>query len=155
MSIKKNKLEVDISRNVGPMEGEPDDESITKTLSSVVECFKDEPSEISLHVVSKKEMQDLNKKFRKKDNATNVLAFPSQIPLEEVPLLGDIVICNGVVEDEARDYEMSYSDRYKQMLVHAALHLLGFDHQRAKDRIEMEKLERKFASSLGIESPYE
>jgi metalloprotein, YbeY/UPF0054 family len=100
-------------------------------------------------------MQDLNKKFRKKDHATNVLAFPSQIPLEEVPLLGDIVICNGVVEDEARDYEMSYSDRYKQMLVHAALHLLGFDHQRAKDRIEMEKLERKFASCLGIESPYE
>ena len=137
------------------MEGEPDDESIAKTLSSVVECFKDEPSEISLHVVSKKEMQDLNKKFRKRDNATNVLAFPSQIPLEEVPLLGDIVICNGVVEDEARDYEMSYSDRYKQMLVHAALHLLGFDHQRAKDRAEMEKLERKFASSLGIESPYE
>ena len=137
------------------MEGEPDDESIAKTLSSVVECFKDEPSEISLHVVSKKEMQDLNKKFRKKDNATNVLAFPSQIPLEEVPLLGDIVICNGVVEDEARDYEMSYSDRYKQMLVHAALHLLGFDHHRVKDRVEMEKLERKFASSLGIESPYE
>ena len=155
MSIKKNKLEVDISRNVGPMKGEPDDEAIAKTLTSVVECFTDEPSEISLHIVSKKEMQDLNKKFRKKDHATNVLAFPSQIPLEEVPLLGDIVICNGVVEDEARDYEMSYSDRYKQMLVHAALHLLGFDHQRAKDRIEMEKLERKFASSLGIESPYE
>ena len=155
MSIKKNKLEVDISRNVGPMKGEPDDEAIAKTLSSVVKCFKDEPSEISLHIVSKKEMQDLNKKFRKKDHATNVLAFPSQIPLEEVPLLGDIVICNGVVEDEARDYEMSYSDRYKQMLVHAALHLLGFDHQRAKDRVEMEKLERKFASSLGIESPYE
>ena len=137
------------------MKGEPDDEAIAKTLTSVVECFKDKPSEISLHVVSKKEMQDLNKKFRKKDQATNVLAFPLQIPLEEVPLLGDIVICNGVVEDEARDYGMSYSDRYKQMLVHAALHLLGFDHQRAKDRIEMEKLERKFASSLGIESPYE
>ena len=63
MSIKKNKLEVDISRNVGPMEGEPDDKSIVKTLTSVVEFFKDEPSEISLHVVSKKEMQDLNKKF--------------------------------------------------------------------------------------------
>ena len=137
------------------MKGEPDDEAIAKTLTSVVECFKDEPSEISLHIVSKKEMRDLNKKFRKKDHATNVLAFPSQIPLEEVPLLGDIVICNGVVEDEARDYEMSYSDRYKQMLVHAALHLLGFDHHRAKDRVEMEKLERKFASSLGIESPYE
>lgn len=137
------------------MKGEPDDEAIAKTLTSVVECFKDEPSEISLHIVSKKEMQDLNKKFRKKDHPTNVLAFPSQIPLEEVPLLGDIVICNGVVEDEARDYGMSYSDRYKQMLVHAALHLLGFDHQRAKDRVEMEKLERKFASSLGIESPYE
>ena len=137
------------------MEGEPDDEVIAKTLISVVECFKDEPFEISLHVVSKKEMRILNKKFRKKNHATNVLAFPSQIPLEEVPLLGDIVICNGVVEDEAKDYEMMYSDRYKQMLVHAALHLLGFDHQREKDRIEMEKLERKFASSLGIESPYE
>ena len=71
-------------------------------------------------------MQELNKKFRKKNVATNVLAFASQIPLEEVPLLGDIVICNGVVEDEAKDYEMSYPDRYKQMLVHATLHLLGF-----------------------------
>ena len=137
------------------MEGEPDDDAIAKTLISVVECFKDEPSEISFHVVSKNEMQDLNKKFRKKNHATNVLAFPSEIPLEEVPLLGDIVICNRVVEDEARDYEMSYSDRYKQMLVHAALHLLGFDHQREEDRIEMGKLERKFASTLGIEIPYE
>ena len=100
-------------------------------------------------------MQELNKKFRKKNVATNVLAFPSQIPLEEVPLLGDIVICNGIVEDEAKDYEMSYSDRYKQMLVHATLHLLGFDHQKEEDRIEMEKLEKKFASSLGIESPYD
>ena len=65
------------------------------------------------------------------------------------------MICNGVVEDEAKDYEMSYSDRYKQMLVHATLHLLGFDHQKEKDRIEMEKFEKKFASSLGIESPYD
>ena len=65
------------------------------------------------------------------------------------------MICNGVVEDEAKDYEMRYSDRYKQMLVHATLHLLGFDHQNEEDRVEMEKLEKKFASSLGIESPYD
>ena len=155
MSTKKNKFEVDISRNVDPIEGEPDDEAVAKTLISVVECFKDDPAEISLHVVSKREMQDLNNKFRKKNNTTNVLAFPSQILLEEVPLLGDIVICSGVVEDEARDYEMSYADRYTQMLVHAMLHLLGFDHHREKDRIEMERLERKFALILGIESPYE
>ena len=65
------------------------------------------------------------------------------------------MICNGVVEDEAKDYKMSYSDRYKQMLVHATLHLLGFDHQKEEDRIEMEKLEKKYATSLGIESPYD
>ena len=65
------------------------------------------------------------------------------------------MICNGVVEDEAKDYEMRYSDRYTQMLVHATLHLLGFDHQNEEDRVEMEKLEKKFASSLGIESPYD
>ena len=155
MSIEKNKFAVDISRNVERMEGEPDDNAILKTLVSVVEHFKDERAEISLHVVDKREMQELNKKFRQKNVATNVLAFPSQIPLEEVPLLGDIVICNGVVEDEAKDYEMSYSDRYIQMLVHATLHLLGFDHQKEEDRVEMEKLEKKFASSLGIESPYD
>ena len=155
MSIEKNKLAVDISRNVERMEGEPDDEAILQTLISVIEHFKDEPAEISLRVVNKKEMQELNKKFRKKNDPTNVLAFPSEILLEEVPLLGDIVICNGVVEDEAKDYEMSYSDRYKQMLVHATLHLLGFDHQKEKDRIEMEKFEKKFASSVGIESPYD
>ena len=155
MSIEKNKLGVDISRSVERIEGEPDDEAILKTLISVVEHFKDDPAEISLRVVNRREMQELNKKFRKKNDPTNVLAFPSERPLEEGPLLGDIVICNGVVEDEAKDYEMSYSDRYKQMLVHATLHLLGFDHQKEKDRMEMEKLEKNFASSLGIESPYD
>ena len=66
MSIEKNKLAVDISRNVERMEGEPDDEAILQTLISVIEHFKDEPAEISLRVVNKKEMQELNKKFRKK-----------------------------------------------------------------------------------------
>ncbi len=115
---------------------------------------------VSLHFVDAEESLALNSRWREKNTSTNVLSFRADWPeglknnLTSEPL-GDIVICNGVVEDEAKDYEMRYSDRYTQMLVHATLHLLGFDHQNEEDRVEMEKLEKKFASSLGIESPYD
>ena len=83
MSIEKNKFAVDISRNVERIEGEPDDETILKTLISVVEHFKDERAEISLHVVNKREMQELNKKFRKKMLLLTCSRFPRKYCLKK------------------------------------------------------------------------
>jgi probable rRNA maturation factor len=97
----------------------------------------------------------LNKQFRDKNYATNVLSFPYEpAPHERSDLLGDIVFCAPVVAREAAAQGKSLRDHYAHLTVHGTLHLLGYDHMNHADALRMETLERRILDGLGIADPY-
>jgi len=114
-----------------------------------------EPAVVSVLVTTMSEIQALNKQYRNKDKMTNVLSFPMQSPEEiDVTLLGDIVLCAGVIEQEANQQSKSEEAHWAHMVVHSVLHLQGYDHMNDDDADVMEKLEIKILHQLGFENPY-
>jgi len=114
-----------------------------------------EPAVVSVLVTTMSEIQALNKQYRNKDKTTNVLSFPIQSPEEiDVTLLGDIVLCAGVIEQEANQQSKSEESHWAHMVVHSVLHLQGYDHINDDDADVMEKLEIKILHQLGFENPY-
>ena len=115
-----------------------------------------EDAELTIRIVDEAESTRLNSRYRNKDGATNVLSFPFDAPAGmDVPLLGDIVVCAPVVRREARQQSKSVSSHWAHMVVHGALHLLGFDHEQARDADEMEAMETRILADLGFDNPYE
>jgi len=112
--------------------------------------------ELTLRLVNINESQQLNKQYRKKDKPTNVLSFPFEVPAGiELNLLGDLVICSQVVEQEAKAQNKALFDHWTHMVIHGCLHLLGYDHINDSDANEMEALEVKILAKLTISNPYE
>ncbi|WP_220460911.1 MULTISPECIES: rRNA maturation RNase YbeY [unclassified Colwellia] len=112
--------------------------------------------ELTIRLVNSDESRQLNHQYRGKDKATNVLSFPFEVPDGiELDLLGDLVICVDVVEQEAAEQHKSINAHWAHMVVHGCLHLLGFDHIDDDEAEEMEALETKIITGLGIAAPYE
>lgn len=112
--------------------------------------------EVSVRVVDEDEIRDLNRTFRHKDYATNVLSFPADLPPElALPLLGDIVVCAPVVLREASEQGKSTESHWAHMMVHGTLHLLGYDHIDEDEALAMEALETTIITGLGFDPPYE
>ena len=112
-------------------------------------------ADLAIRVVGTKEGRALNRHYRGKDYATNVLSFPAELPEGvRLPLLGDIVICAPVVAREAREQKKALADHYAHLTVHGTLHLLGWDHEDTREAECMERLEREILAELGIEDPY-
>ena len=114
--------------------------------------------EVGVRVVDTDEIRMLNREYRDKDAATNVLSFPtgpvSGLPDDEPQPLGDIVICAAVVADEAVEQGKDAADHWAHMLVHGTLHLLGYDHQADDEAREMEGLETRVLAAYGVADPY-
>jgi len=112
-----------------------------------------------IRIVDEEEARCLNRDFRSKDYATNVLSFPADLP-EGLPdefrqsQLGDLVICAPVVASEAREQLRPEVDHWAHLTVHGVLHLLGYDHERAEEAGIMESLETDILAKLGISDPY-
>lgn len=114
-------------------------------------------AELTIRIVDEEEMTMLNSTFRKKDKPTNVLSFPHDVPAEfneDVPMLGDIVICAPVIKQEALDQAKAEEAHWAHMVVHGILHLLGFDHENDQDAEAMENEEITILQSLGFNNPY-
>ena len=117
--------------------------------------LKTAPAIASMQVATSEEIQQLNKQYRDKDKATNVLSFPMQSPEEVgVNLLGDIVLCAAVINSEAKQQSKAENAHWAHMVVHGMLHLQGFDHIRNEEAEEMEQLEIKILNQLGFDNPY-
>ena len=106
---------------------------------------------ITLRIVDESEGRALNKKFRGKNAATNVLTFVED---EAEPLYGDIVICAPVVEQEARAQQKNLHAHYAHLTIHAALHLQGHDHEHPAEAAKMEALETALLAKLRYADPY-
>lgn len=107
---------------------------------------------VALRVVDKAEGRSLNRQYRGKDYATNVLTFAYG---EEMGTLsGDIVICAPVVEREAHEQGKTVLEHYAHLTVHGVLHLQGYDHEIERQAREMESLEVEILRKLGFNDPY-
>ena len=109
-------------------------------------------AEITVRIVDTNEGQALNKDYRHKDYATNVLTFDyTQAPF----VTADLVLCAPVVAKEAQDNGKTLAAHYAHLLVHGTLHAQGFDHETSEaDALEMEALEVEILAGLGVADPY-
>ncbi len=112
-------------------------------------------ADLAIRLVDEKEGRALNRHYRGKDYATNVLSFPAELP-EGVglPLLGDLVICAPVVAREAAAQGKPLAAHYAHLTVHGVLHLLGLDHEDEREAEAMEQIERDVMAVLGFPDPY-
>ena len=110
----------------------------------------DEEAELSVLLIAGDHMQRLNARFAGNDYATDVLAFPMMEDAddEEVPILGDVVICPRVAEENARRIGHAFDHELDTLLIHGTLHLLGYDHQGKADKALMDKRLREVLSSF-------
>ena len=109
-------------------------------------------AEITVRIVSLEEGQALNRDYRQKDYATNVLTFDyTQEPI----VTADLVLCAPVVAKEAKENKKTLSAHYAHLLVHGTLHAQGWDHETSEqDAEEMEAYEIAILGELGVENPY-
>ncbi len=109
-------------------------------------------AEITVRIVGSEEGQTLNRDYRGKDYATNVLTFDyTQAPY----VTADLVLCAPVVEREARENGKTLQAHYAHLLVHGTLHAQGYDHETGEEDAEaMEALEIEILAGLGFENPY-
>ena len=119
-------------------------------------------ADLAIRIVGTKEGRALNRHYRGKDYATNVLSFPADVAEGvrmpkgvKMPLLGDLVLCAPVIAREAREQKKPLIAHYAHLTVHGALHLLGWDHDNDTDADCMEQLEREILAGIGIEDPYQ
>ncbi|NML85082.1 rRNA maturation RNase YbeY [Polaromonas sp.] len=110
------------------------------------------PAEITVRIVDAGEGQTLNRDYRGKDYATNVLTFDyTQAPF----VTADLVLCAPVVAREAKDSRKTLQAHYAHLLIHATLHAQGYDHETSeRDALEMEALEILLLGALGYDNPY-
>lgn len=108
-------------------------------------------TDLSILLVSKKEMQKINKNWREKDVVTDVLSFPQyekrdliHLKPEKYLLLGDIVICLDQAREQAKEKGLLLRVELKWLLIHGILHLLGYDHEiSTKEAIRMRRIEKR------------
>ncbi len=108
---------------------------------------------VTLRFVAEPEGRRLNREFRGRDNATNVLTF-TYGEGRGAPLAGDIVICAPLVAREARVQEKPVEAHYAHLVVHGLLHLQGLDHEEPSQALRMERRERAILRGLGFPDPY-
>lgn len=149
-------LTLDVFRET--VEKSPDDQTLLRAAECALLQSKANPEkhwEAALRIVDTSEMQQLNAQYRDQDRPTNVLSFPADLPADvTLDLLGDIVICAPVVQEEAAIQGKPLAAHWDHMLIHGMLHLLGFDHESDAEATHMELLETQALATLGWPCPY-
>lgn len=117
-----------------------------------IRAAQQEDIKVTLRIVDEQEGRELNKNYRGKDYATNVLTFVYD---DDEILSGDVVICAPVVEREAREQHKDLLSHYAHLTLHAMLHLQGYDHESETEATAMEALESALMVKLRFPDPYQ
>ena len=115
------------------------------------------PAELTIRFVDAEEGRTLNRDYREKDYATNVLTFAYNEGEElgdDEPTRADIILCTDVLEKEAAEQKKSVEEHTAHLIVHGVLHAQGYDHMDDEEATEMEGLETDILAKLGISDPY-
>lgn len=120
---------------------------VRRWLSAAIE----RPAQFTVRIVDADEGRDLNRNYRGKDYATNVLTFDYEA---EPVVVADLVLCAPVVEREAAEQGLALDAHYAHLLVHGALHAQGYDHEHDDEAAAMESRESEVLAALGFADPY-
>jgi len=159
--MTKGPIRLDVSVGYAvPRAGLPSALSFRKWIAAAL-ANRIREADLAVRIVGTREGRALNRHYRGKDYATNVLSFPAELDDDiklpkgvTMPLLGDLVLCAPVVAREAREQKKPLAAHYAHLTVHGALHLLGWDHDNDTDAECMERLEREILAGLGVADPY-
>ena len=152
-------IDIDITVEAGDWQGEQAFHELASraVAAALAELGLDGTSELSLLFTDDAHIRVLNRDWRGKDKATNVLSFPAfeASPGEPLaPMLGDIVLALETISAEAALEEKPFEHHLSHLIVHGFLHLLGYDHEETEEAEEMEALERRILARLAIPDPY-
>lgn len=138
-------------------EASPEQPELQRWIAvALAEVNLDSDTELTLRIVGEAEMKELNGRYRNIHRPTNVLSFVADLPPQlQLPLLGDIVICAPLVRLEAQEQGKPLTAHWAHLVVHGALHLLGYDHVDDAEAQRMEQLETTILGKLGFAAPYE
>ena len=154
-------IDIDITIEAGEWPGEEDLRGIAeRAVGAALDELGlegDGASELSLLFTDDAHIRVLNREWRGKDKATNVLSFPAfeTAPGDGLPpMLGDIALAFETIKSEAALDEKRFEHHVTHLIVHGLLHLLGYDHEEEQEADEMEAIERKALMRLAIRDPY-
>jgi probable rRNA maturation factor len=134
--------------------GLPDGNEIRRWVRTALVSRKSGTA-LTVRIADLDESRELNRRWRGRNKATNVLAFPSgETDAQGCTYLGDIVICAPVVRTEARTQNIPLRDHFAHLVIHGVLHLLGYDHQEPNGAAAMEDREIGALARIGIANPY-
>jgi probable rRNA maturation factor len=127
-----------------------------KRLTRWIEAALTRSARLTVRFVGAREGRALNRDYRRRDYATNVLTFAygREAPGRDARFAGDLVLCAPVVAREARTQGKALEAHYAHLVVHGTLHLLGWTHERGPDAERMERRERRILARLGYPDPY-
>jgi probable rRNA maturation factor len=137
-------------------------ESITRPkIRRWVQAALFAPAELTIRFVDAEEGRALNREYRGKDYATNVLTFAynegdefGQPLAEDAPTQADIILCTDVLQKEAAEQKKTVEDHTAHLIVHGVLHAQGYDHMDDDEATEMEGIETEILAGLGMADPY-
>ena len=112
------------------------------------------PAELTIRFVDAEEGRTLNREYREKDYATNVLTFAYTEDEDAEVTQADIILCTDVLEKEALEQKKPLPDHAAHLIVHGVLHAQGYDHEDEEEATEMETLETEILAELGFADPY-
>jgi len=153
MQEKKHNLELDVQYPDTRLEAELTPELVERWVRGALLG----PAELAIRFVDADEGQTLNREYRGKDYATNVLTFAYNEGAEiadDEPTQADIVLCTDVLQREADEQKKTVEEHAAHLVVHGVLHAQGFDHETDEEAEEMEQLERDIMEALGYPDPY-
>lgn len=135
-----------------------DEEFLKKITEKILEGENKKELDLSIALIGQGRIRELNKKYKKKNRVTDVLAFPeSKVllekfrvgPIKKIRGLGEIVICLREVKKNAKRFDLTFERELARVLIHGILHLLGYDHEESKEREkEMEKKENYYLEKV-------
>ena len=153
MQEKKHKLDLEVQYADTRLEQEITEEMLQRWVDAALLG----PAELSIRFVDAEEGQALNRQYRGKDYATNVLTFAyneGEELGEDDPTQADIVLCTDVLLREAEEQKKTVEEHAAHLVVHGVLHAQGYDHEHDEEAEEMEQFERDIMEVLGYPDPY-